>query len=126
VLAFGLWDGIPPQRKPFAEIEAQHASDRAFVAQIEAILPEGAGVFQLPVIPFPEHEPPGRMLDYDHLRAFLADNGKLMWSYGSIKGRPNADWQMVLRDQVGPIGALPALFGFGFEGFWIDHLGLHR
>lgn len=37
------------------------------------------------------------MLDYDHLRAYLADNGTLRWSYGSIKGRPNADWQVKLR-----------------------------
>lgn len=123
VLAFGLWDGIPVQRQPFEEIVARHASDREFVAQIEATLPAGAGVFQLPILPFPEHEPPGRMLDYDHLRAFLADNGKLEWSYGSIKGRPNADWQIVLRDQVGPVGAIPALLGLGFQGFWIDTWG---
>jgi phosphoglycerol transferase len=123
VLAFGLWDGIPPQRKPYEQIEAQHASDRAFVAEIEALMPDGAAIFQLPVIDFPEAEPVGRMIDYDHLRAFLADNGTLRWSYGSIKGRPAAAWQVTLRDQVGPIGALPALLGLGFEGIWIDTYG---
>ncbi len=123
VLAFGLWDGIPPQRKPYAEIEAQHANDRAFVSQIEAVMPDGAAIFQLPVVEFPESEPVGRMLDYDHLRAFLADDGSLRWSYGSIKGRPDADWQVKLRDEVGPIGALPALLGLGFEGLWIDTYG---
>ena len=39
--AFGVWDGIPPVRKPYAEIEAQHASDREFVKQIEDQLPDG-------------------------------------------------------------------------------------
>jgi phosphoglycerol transferase len=123
VLAFGLWDGIPPQRKPYAEIEAQHASDRAFVAEIEALLPDDAAIFQLPVMEFPEVEPIGRMMDYDHLRGFLADSGTLRWSYGSIKGRPDAAWQVTLRDQVGPIGALPGLLGLGFQGLWIDTYG---
>jgi len=123
VLLFGLWDGIPPQRKSYEQIEAQHASDRAFVAQIEQKLPDGAAIFQLPVVEFPESEPVGRMLDYDHLRGFLADSGTLRWSYGSIKGRPDSAWQVTLRDQVGPIGALPALLGLGFQGIWIDTYG---
>lgn len=123
VLAFGLWDGIPPVRKPYAQIEAQHASDRAFVAEIERVMPKDSAIFQLPVVEFPESQPVGTMLDYDHLRAYLADNGTLRWSYGSIKGRPNADWQVKLRDEVGPIGALPALMGLGFTGLWIDTKG---
>jgi phosphoglycerol transferase len=123
VLAFGLWDSIPPPRKSYAAIEAQHASDRAFVAEIEELMPDGAKILQLPIIEFPEAEPVGKMEDYDHLRAYLADSGTLEWSYGSIKGRPDAAWQTVLRDQVGPIGALPGLLGLGFEGIWIDTYG---
>jgi len=123
VLAFGLWDSIPPQRKPYAEIEAQHASDRAFVAEIEDLMPDGAKILQLPIIEFPEAQPVGKMEDYDHLRAYLADDGTLEWSYGSMKGRPDAAWQITLRDEVGPVGALPAILGLGFEGIWIDTYG---
>lgn len=123
VLAFGLWDGIPPVRQPYAEIKARHASDRAFVRRIDRLMPDGSAVFQLPVLAFPEVEPPGRMLDYDPLRAYLADDGSLRWSYGSIKGRPAADWQVRLRDDVGPVGALPALLGLGFTGIWLDTYG---
>jgi phosphoglycerol transferase len=123
VLAFGLWDSIPPQRKSYEAIEAQHASDRAFVAQIEDLMPDGAKILQLPIIEFPEAQPVGKMEDYDHLRAYLADDGSLEWSYGSIKGRPAAEWQTVLRDKIGPIGALPAILGLGFEGIWIDTYG---
>ncbi|MGN6693891.1 MAG: hypothetical protein ACTHN0_06905 [Aquihabitans sp.] len=123
VLAFGLWDGIPPQRKPYAEIEAQHASDRAFVGEIEDLMPDGAKILQLPIIEFPEAQPVGKMEDYDHLRAYLADDGTLQWSYGSMKGRPDAAWQTTLRDKVGPVGALPAILGLGFEGIWIDTYG---
>jgi phosphoglycerol transferase len=123
VLAFGLWDGIPPQRKPYAEIEARHANDRAFVGQIEDLMPDGAKILQLPIIEFPEAQPVGKMEDYDHLRAYLADDGTLEWSYGSIKGRPDAQWQITLRDRVGPVGALPAIVGLGFDGIWIDTYG---
>ncbi|MCU1370441.1 MAG: hypothetical protein JWO77_1635 [Ilumatobacteraceae bacterium] len=123
VLAFGLWDSIPPQRKAYSEIEAQHAGDRAFVGQIEELMPDGAKILQLPIIDFPEAQPVGKMEDYDHLRAYLADDGTLRWSYGSIKGRPDAAWQVALRDRVGPIGALPAILGLGFEGIWIDTYG---
>jgi phosphoglycerol transferase len=123
VLAFGLWDSIPPQRVSYEEIEARHASDRAFLAEIERVMPDGAKVLQLPIIEFPEAQPVGKMEDYDHLRAYLADDGSLQWSYGSIKGRPDAAWQTVLRDEVGPIGALPAILGLGFEGIWIDTYG---
>ena len=38
VLTFGLVDGIPPPRQPYDEIEARHASDRSFVAAIDASL----------------------------------------------------------------------------------------
>jgi len=123
VLAFGLWDGIPPPRESFAAIEARHASDRSFVAAIEATLPRGAAVFQIPVLDFPEVPAPGLMEDYDPLRAYLADGGSLRWSYGAVKGRPEADWQARLRDQVGPVGALPSLLGLGFQGLWVDTYG---
>ena len=123
VLCFGLWDGIPPVRQPYEKISAQHANDREFVGRIEQAMPDGTEIFQLPVIPFPEADPPGRMSDYDPLRGYLADDGSLRWSYGSIKGRPAADWQIYLRDHVGPIGALPGLLGLGFTGIWVDTYG---
>ncbi len=123
VLAFGLWDTIPPRLAPYSQVEARHANDREFVGRIEALMEDDAAVFQLPVVPFPEEPPPGRMLDYDLLRGYLADNGSLRWSYGSIRGRPDATWQMVLRDEVGPVGALPALLGLGFTGIWLDTYG---
>ena len=123
VLAFGLVDGIPPPRLPYAEIEARHAGDRSFVAAIDDVLPDGAAVFQVPVLDFPETVPPGRMEDYDPLRAYLADTGTLRWSYGAVKGRPEADWQARVRDDVGLLGSLPGLLGMGFEGLWVDTWG---
>ncbi len=123
VLAFGLWDGQPPRFASYATVEARHANDREFVGRIEDLMPDGTAIFQLPVVPFPEEPPPGRMLDYDELRGYLADDGSLEWSYGSIRGRPDAAWQIELRDHVGPVGALPALLGLGFTGIWLDTYG---
>ncbi|MEO6988944.1 MAG: hypothetical protein ABI239_09905 [Aquihabitans sp.] len=123
VLAFGLWDGTPPVRTPTAQVEARHASDRAFVADIEAQMPDGTAIFQLPVLAFPEVKAPGQMVDYDPLRGFLADSGTLRWSYGSVKGRPSGDWQTHLRDYVGPVAGLPGLLGLGFTGLWVDTYG---
>ncbi|MCB0972376.1 MAG: hypothetical protein KDA97_12800, partial [Acidimicrobiales bacterium] len=124
LLAFGLWDSVPPQRESYAEIEARHDNDRSFVAAIEDQVGPDAQIFQLPVIEFPEAQPVGRMEDYDLLRGYLADpDGSLSWSYGSIKGRPDASWQFTLRDRIGPVGSLPALVGLGFDGIWIDTYG---
>ncbi|CAN5736902.1 hypothetical protein BH20ACT2_BH20ACT2_24540 [soil metagenome] len=123
VAAFALWDGAVPADRDYDRLDAQVRSDRAFVADIEAALPDGAAVFQLPVIAFPETPPPGDMLDYDHLRGFLASEGSLRWSYGAIKGRPEADWQRPVGTDVSVVGSLPALVGMGFEGLWLDTFG---
>jgi len=122
VLAFGLWDGVTITQRP-PELLRTWEGDKAFVQGIEDRMPDGAAVFQLPILAFPESPPPNRMSDYDPLIGFLHDHGALRWSYGSIKGRPDADWQLRLRDRIGPVGALPSLLGLGFTGLWVDTYG---
>ncbi|MCU1353731.1 MAG: hypothetical protein JWM05_2940 [Acidimicrobiales bacterium] len=99
------------------------ANDQHFVDAIERTVPAGTGIFQLPVIPFPEAVVPGDMMDYDPLIGYLHDHGTLRWSYGAIRGRQTADWQIYLRDHVGPVGALPSLLGLGYTGLWVDTAG---
>ncbi|MEJ7583347.1 MAG: hypothetical protein WKF43_04505 [Acidimicrobiales bacterium] len=124
VAAFGIWDGGRPARRDYPAMAADFGSDLEFVARIEQRVPDGTNVFQLPVTPFPESPPPGDMLDYDHLRPFLQSDGSTNWSYGSVKGRRNGDWQWRhVRDRLGPIKALPPLLGMGFEGLWVDTFG---
>ncbi len=123
VLAFGLWDGVPPRHLPYAQIDRTWNRDADFVQAIEKRMPDGAAIFQLPILPFPESDAPGKMVDYDPFRGYLHDDGTLRWSYGAIKGRPTADWQVYLRDKVGPVGALPSLLGLGFTGLWVDTYG---
>ena len=50
-------------------------------------------IFEFPVVRFPENPPVANMQDYDQFRGYLADKGTFRWSYGSVKGRPQADWQ---------------------------------
>jgi phosphoglycerol transferase len=119
--AFGLWDATVPTKRDYPAMDHDFENDRAFVQAIERSVPDGTMVFQLPVVPFPEEPPPGTMLDYDQLRPFLQSDGSTDWSYGKVKGRPNADWQwMKVRDTYGIVRSLPALAGLGFRGLYVD------
>ena len=115
--AFGLWDAGTPVVATSPRWSRDFTSDKEFVEAIERTVPDGTKVFQLPIVAFPEEPPYGRMLDYDLLRPFLQSDGSTDWSYGKVKGRPNADWQwMKVRDTVGIPEALPALVGLGLPG----------
>jgi len=100
-------DQVP--RAPTAEEASVIAravdGDREFTATMEAALPAGAMVFQLPVMEFPEAPLPG-VPPYDHFRPYLFSN-ELRYSFGSMKGRVREKWQ-------------PALQAKLFEGATID------
>jgi hypothetical protein len=101
-----LWDQVP--RGPMAEQQAliarQVEADEAFVADIEAALPEGAMIFQLPVMDFPESPLPG-VPPYDHMRPYLYSS-HLRYSFGSMKGRPREQWQQAVQQKLFE-GAVP-------------------
>lgn len=120
VLAFGLWDGVAPRHPPYRLQDRRWNHEQAFVDAIESRMPARTAIFQLPVIAFPEVKPPGKMADYDPFIGYLHDHGSLRWSYGAIKGRPTADWQIQLRDKIGSVAGLPLLLGMGFTGLWVD------
>ncbi|MCU1453322.1 MAG: hypothetical protein JWN46_1468 [Acidimicrobiales bacterium] len=122
VLAVVLGDTINIHPN-YRAINREWANDQRFVDAIERRMPAGSAIFQLPVLAFPEVVAPGRMTDYDPFRGYMHDHGTLRWSYGAIQGRTTADWQVYLRDHVGPVGALPALLGLGFTGLWVDTYG---
>jgi phosphoglycerol transferase len=126
LLPLALFDGQHPfpenstfkSLSSYEESELQWVSDERFVADIESALPDGAAVFQFPVLPHPEGGAQGSMRPYDHLRGYIHDDGTLRWSYGGMKGRPESTWQERVPDD--PVVALPALLGMGFQGLWID------
>src|SRR5262249_30669510 len=92
--------------------------DRAYIRAIEATLPEGAAVFQLPYMIFPESQPIVNMWDYEHLRGYLHSR-HLRWSYPAMKGRPQVEW--LQRVSVQPVPEMVrSLATAGFQGIYID------
>jgi phosphoglycerol transferase len=132
LIAFVLWDGSHVQFRPpggrfgldYERNDERWVADADYAALLDEAMPDGSAVFQFPIIRFPEAPPPGQMQDYDHLRAWIhLEPGKLKWSYGAMKGRPDGDWQLKIREQIGEEGAIPLLIGLGFDGLWVDTWG---
>lgn len=132
LLAFVMWDGSHVQFRPpggkfglsYEKNDEEWRADADYAARIDEAMPDGSAVFQFPIIRFPEAPPPGQMKDYDHLRAWVhLPPDKLKWSYGAMKGRPDGDWQLAIRERIGEEGSLPLLVGLGFDGIWVDTWG---
>ena len=121
VLVGGLYDQttarfIPPHQT----LKANDRSDAAFVAAIEARVPAGSAIVQLPPMVFPESPAVRGVEDYEPLRGPLQSRG-LRWSYGAMKGRPD-DWQSALTAQP-PRALLAGAAAVGAAGVWIDRKG---
>jgi phosphoglycerol transferase len=105
----------------YAAFQAESASDADLVKRIEATVPAGVMIFQLPYVPFPEGGPLLLMQDYDLFRPYLHSKN-LRWSYGAIKDRDTASWQMATAslpaDQF-----LETISLGGFSGVYIDRKG---
>ncbi|HEY8504046.1 MAG TPA: hypothetical protein VIL46_05650, partial [Gemmataceae bacterium] len=127
LMLLGLWDQVTwrPSSPATAGQEAQARErfehDRAFVRRIEAALPRGAMVFQLPYAHYPEHTGQHRMGHYAHLRLYL-HSASLRWSFGAMRGREVDQWQQRVASQP-PEEMLKALVLAGFGGLTIDRRG---
>jgi phosphoglycerol transferase len=100
---------------------ARFAEDAAFVSAVEARLPAGAMVFQLPHATIPldlASRPP--MEPYDPARAFIHSR-RLRRSWGSLIGRAG-DWQAQLATLAPAAIARRAALA-GFDGVWVDRWG---
>jgi hypothetical protein len=88
--AFGLADQTPRTwftkagRSPQEGVLARFASDRSFFADMEAALPPGAMVYQLPYDVYPE-------TSYRHARGLLHTTA-LRFSFGAMKHRAADNW----------------------------------
>jgi phosphoglycerol transferase len=121
VLAVGLLDQVPPLVLTPVSWDGQYRIEAAFVRQVEASVPPGAMIFQLPYVPFPESVPPGRMTDYDHFRAYLHSRS-VRWSYGAMHGRAGDRWQRAVAEKPLP-EMVQSLVLAGFSGIYLDRLG---
>jgi phosphoglycerol transferase len=107
----------------------EYHSDQAFGRQIEADLPRGSNVFELPYVPFPEGyhvagvptvPSTGFSMSYEMLRPYL-NTTDLNFSFAAVKGRP-ADWQAALSAKPLSI-AVAGAAAAGFSGIYVDPRG---
>lgn len=121
VLVAGLADQGSMDGKPDpADWNASFRSDRDFFHAVEAALPAGSMVYELPYRRFPEEPAQRGSGDYDLLRPYLHTD-TIAWSYGGMKGR-EADWQEQLVDVTTP-ELVEGLVAVGFRGIVIDRNG---
>ncbi len=115
-----LADQLPPRRS-LASIRDQGAhvaSDASLVRSLEAALPTGAMLFQLPAVDYPEGQRLQSSGDYEHLRPYLHAD-RLRFSYGSDKGRQREAWQRRV-EALEPAAMAAALERIGFAGVLVN------
>jgi len=124
VLFVGLADQTTPAMvPPYARRARDFQGDAAFVRGLEARLPPGAQLFELPYLRFPEggNRPGTRLVDYDPLRPYLHTR-TLRWSYPAMFGRSGDDWTRGVADQPVP-DLVRAVSDAGFDGIVVDRNG---
>jgi phosphoglycerol transferase len=123
LLSAGLADQIPLDHLWTLRKGSVAAFDeeRQLVSEVEARLPAGAMVFQLPHMTLPVDRatyPPMRY--YDPGRAYLHSRA-LRWSWGAMIGRQH-DWGRAV-DALPLPEKVRVLAESGFSGIWIDRWG---
>lgn len=91
ILFAGLIDQIG-KRGPLQIIGKHFKSDKDFFAKVENQLSKNSKVFILPVLPFPEHPPFNKLVDYDHIRAHIHSEN-LHFNYPAFRESNSFKWQ---------------------------------
>jgi phosphoglycerol transferase len=102
-------------------VQPSYRSDADFVGKLEASVPRGAMIFQLPLMRFPESEPIERVWGYDPLKGYLHSK-HLRWSYGAMRDRQSDIWQMSIAEKPLPEMVAAAALA-GFDGIYVDRFG---
>jgi phosphoglycerol transferase len=122
VLGVGLGDQVSAAFVPhYKGVKREFEADADFVRRVEASMPPGACIFQLPYMAFPESLPSGCVLNYDHLRGYLHSK-TLRWSFGGMRGRDGDRWYAAVAKQA-PADLVTTLTCTGFRGLCIDRRG---
>jgi phosphoglycerol transferase len=126
LLPCGLMDQAWHKKAPIVlerlEFAAKKRHDEEFFQRLEAGVPAGSMVFQLPYIgAYSQTEGRHRMYHYDHYRAYLHTR-TLRWSYGAMHGRATDRQHQFIAGQ--PTATMCELLaGLEFEGIYVDRLG---
>ena len=122
VLGLGLldqstWYAVPA----YASTKKEYASDAGLVRRVEAALPAGAMVFELPYMRFPEMPSIQNMDTYDPIRPYLHSH-TLRWSFPTMRNREGDRLAQDLTNG-GPGRTLRSLADLGFGGVLVDRDG---
>ncbi len=122
VLVLGLLDQVTPYAvRSYGATKTRYASDGALVRRLEASVPPGAAIFELPYMSFPEPPWNNLMADYDPIRPYLHSRA-LRWSYPAMHGRGGDRWAHDVSERE-PSKMLETLADAGFNGILIDRDG---
>ncbi|WP_394821072.1 hypothetical protein [Pendulispora albinea] len=117
-LVLGLFDQTPVLGFDY-ELSKQHfLNDEKLAHDIEASLPPGSSVFQLPYIPFPENGRVQKLEDYELFRPYLHATST-RWSYGAMRGRRGDQWNKDMAAQPVP-EMIESLVLAGFAGVHVS------
>jgi phosphoglycerol transferase len=122
ILVLGLLDQSTWQAVPaYAATKKEYASDAAMVRRIEAELPSGAMIFELPYMRFPEMPSIHDMDSTDPVRPYLHSH-TLRWSFPTMRNRAGDRWAQDVTGSA-PSAMLRTLADSGFGGILIDRDG---
>jgi Predicted integral membrane protein len=122
VLFLGIYDQTIPACKSCNVGEKNaYESDKEFVHSIEMSVPEGAAIYQLPYLAFPEAPAVHNLYNYQ-MAAGVLHSKSLHWSFGGMKGRPGDLFYRSL-SQESVERQLEVVRNLGFSGIYIDRRG---
>jgi phosphoglycerol transferase len=105
---------------PYSATHVQYASDSTFFAAVHDRLGDGASVFNIPYLAFPEVPPRLLMGAYDEAAGYIFQP-TLNWSFGFMRGR-SPDYPKVLETQPVP-DWMTSIAAVGFTGIVVDGAG---
>lgn len=118
VMLWGIWFQYPGLMYDYMGFKEYFISDKEFIESIEARLPEGAMIYQLPYHEYPEGGSVNDMNDYDLWVGYIHSKN-LRWSYGGVVGREADNWLRTIDNSDIP-DMLKKIKEKGFQGIYID------
>jgi len=116
VVLLGTFDQCPRSFASPTNHPSEFVSDDRFGRAIDAALPAGAMIYNLPSMSFPEGTDVA-IGDYDEFRPYLHTH-HVRYSYGAIRGTGGDEWQSVL--PASNHAFVTALWRLGFRAILID------
>ena len=122
LVGIGLFDQTTVNYVPKHTLIAEEwDSDRAFVERIESMEDEGAEIYQMPYMPYPEAGCVNDIQPYDLVRGYI-NSDSLVWSFGCFSGRQGDIWNSYVAT-LDVESQVKNIYLNGFDGIYLDSYG---